>query len=89
MQQRVQVNQTLEDLGFKAKKGATPQEHLKNLLVLPALVGQIEDDPNDIVVRRFFGCKIATDDFSVDARGMASGDLTFVATRSKSAAETI
>lgn len=88
-QQIITVNQTLEDLGFKAKKGKDAQEHLKNVLTLPALVGQIEDDPDDIVIRRVFGVKLATDDLSVDARGMANGNIGFVATRSKSASENI
>lgn len=86
-QQILQVGQTLEDLGFKAKKGSSPQDHLANLLALPAMVGQVEDDPSDTIVRRVFGVKLASDDFSVDARGMASGDISFVATRSKSASE--
>lgn len=80
------VNQTLEALGFAPKKGQTPQDHLRNILLLPDLVCQIEDDISETVVARVFGVRLSGKDFTVD-RGVVPTELSFVATRILGASE--
>ena len=75
------IGQTLVTLGFYPKKGRTPSDFLSNILQLPELTGQLTDSVNEIVIARFFGVKIASRNFNVDARGMVLEDLTFVVRR--------
>ena len=81
------VGQTLEALGFTALKGQTPQQHLKNILALPDITAQLEDNAGEIIVARVFGCKIASRSFAVDSRTSVARDIQFVARRLVEAAE--
>jgi hypothetical protein len=83
------VDQTLESLGYVALKGQSPQDHLRNVLALPSLVAQIEDNQLSIVIARIFGVRLASKDFAVDARGMVMQELSFVATRVVGASENL
>lgn len=75
------IGQTLEALGFIARKGQTPQEHLRNVLSLPDIVAQLEDNTGEIIVARVFGAKVSSRNFAVDARSSVARDLQFVARR--------
>jgi hypothetical protein len=77
----VTIGQTLEAKGLYPKKGQTPQTFLRNILTLPELTSQIEDDITDTVVARAFGAKLGTRNFSVDPRGMVPQELSFVCRR--------
>ena len=81
------MGQTLEALGFTALKGQTPQQHLKNILALPDITAQLEDNAGEIIVARVFGCKIASRSFAVDSRTSVARDIQFVARRLVEAAE--
>lgn len=81
------VGKTLEALGFAALKGQTPAEHLRNVLSLPDITAQLEDNTGEIIVARVFGVKLSSRSFAVDARGSVARDLQFVARRMKEASE--
>ena len=83
------IGQTLTTLGFYPKKGGTPQDFLRNILTLPEMTGQLEDSQSDTVIARFYGVKIASRNFNVDARGMVMEDLTFVVRRGTDEAENV
>ena len=81
------VGKTLEALGFIAQKGATPQDHLRNILALPDITAQLEDNVGETIVARAFGVKVSSRSFSVDSRSSVGRDLQFVARRIKEASE--
>lgn len=81
------VGKTLEALGFAAAKGQTPADHLRNILALPDITAQIEDNQGDVIVARVFGCKISSRSFAVDARTSVARDIQFVARRVVEASE--
>ena len=73
------VGETVRSLGLFPKLGATTQEFLLNILTLEDLVAQLEDSKTGLVVANVLGVKLATRDFTVNARGVVNEDLTFVA----------
>jgi hypothetical protein len=81
------VGKTLEALGFAAAKGQTPQAHLANILALPDITAQLEDNQGDTIIARVFGVKISSKSFSVDARTSVARDIQFVARRVQEASE--
>ncbi len=81
------VGKTLEGLGFAAQKGQTAADHLRNVLSLPDITAQIEDNQGDTIVARVFGVKIASKSFAVDARTSVARDVQFVARRVQEASE--
>lgn len=85
--QILQVDKTLELLNLWPNKGLTPQTHLRNILTLPKLVAQIEDEITPGIVAQVIDVKCASRNFSVDARGMVPQELSFVARRILSAGE--
>jgi hypothetical protein len=87
--QIMQVNQTLEALNIFPKKGQDHRSFLRNILTLPDLVGQVEDEISDIVVARVLGVKLASRNFAVNARGSVPAELGFVARRAVSAEENV
>lgn len=81
------VGKTLEGLGFAAPKGQTAADHLRNVLSLPDITAQIEDNQDDTIIARVFGVKIASKSFAVDARTSVARDVQFVARRVQEASE--
>lgn len=87
--QIMQVDKTLEALEIFPKKGQDHVAFLRNILTLPDLIAQVEDEITDIVVARVFGVKLASRQFSVNARGTVPMELSFVARRAVSAEENV
>lgn len=83
------IEQTITSLGFLPLAGQDAQAHLFNVLTQGDLVAQLEDNQSGIVIARLTGVKVASRNISLDARGMANKDLTFVARRMQDESETI
>lgn len=81
------VGKTLEALGYFAQKGQTPQDHLRNILSLPDITAQLEDNIGETIICRVFGVKVASKSFAVDARTSVARDVQFVARRVVEASE--
>lgn len=83
------VSETVRQLGFYPAVGKTAEEHLLNILNQEDIIAQLEDRKTSVIVARVFGVKLATRDFTVNARGIVNEDLTFVAIRIADELETV
>ena len=63
--------------------GATPEEHLNNVLVSGVLTATILDSKTGRPILQVEQVKLSSRAASVDARGMVGEDLTFVAIRAR------
>jgi hypothetical protein len=83
------IGETITSLGFFPRKGQTSADFLRNILTQEDMVAQLEDSQTDIVIARVLGVKLATRNFTVDARGVVNEDLTFVSIVALDEAETV
>lgn len=81
------VGNTLKQEGFFPKTGKTPEEHLDNILKQGDMVCSIEDSKTKKVLMTLQQVKVASQNFSVQARGMTATDVQFVAVRMKDESE--
>lgn len=81
------VGKTLKSQGWFPSLGANVEEHLSNILTSGALVATIEDNQTGEIIATFEQVKIATRNFTIDARGIVGEDVTFVAIRQKDESE--
>lgn len=72
------VGETVRSLGFWPKHGSSNVEFLRNVLTQPDMVATLEDRKEGVIVCNVLGVKLATRDFSVNARGVVNEDLSFV-----------
>lgn len=81
------VGETLKSKGWFPSLGANTEEHLRNILVNGDLVATIEDSQTGEIIATFEQVKIASHNFSIDARGIVGEDVTFVCIRAKDESE--
>lgn len=75
------VGETLKSLGWFPKNGANSEAHLSNILTSGDLTATIEDTRTGKLVAIVEQCKIASKNWTVDARGIVGKDVTFRAIR--------
>lgn len=75
------IGETLKSLGFFPSNGGDTNEHLENILVSGDLVATIEDTATGTLFATVEQCKVASHNWTVDARGVVGEDMTFVAIR--------
>jgi hypothetical protein len=83
------IGETITSLGYFPRKGQTAADFLRNILIAPDLVAQLEDSQTNIIIARIMGVKLQGRNFTVDARGVVNEDLTFVSRRFLDEAETV
>lgn len=77
------VGETVKSQGYFPSIGATPEEHLNNVLVSGVLTATILDSKTGRPILQVEQVKLSSRSASVDARGMVGEDLTFVAIRAR------
>lgn len=81
------IGDTLKSRGLFPKTGSNEEEHLRNILLTGELTATIEDTITNKIFAVVEQVKIASKNFSVDARGVIGEDVTFVAIRVKDESE--
>jgi hypothetical protein len=82
------IGETLKSLGLFPSNGANPGEHLENILVSGDLTATLEDSHTGKSFATLEQVKIASHNWSVDARGVVGEDVTFKAIRVRDESET-
>lgn len=82
------IGETLKSLGFFPSVGANTEEHLENILVSGDLVATVEDTATGKLFATLEQVKVASHNWTIDARGVVGEDMTFVAIRLKDESET-
>lgn len=75
------VGETLKKQGWFPKIGQSVSEHLENILITGELVATIEDTKTGNTFSTLEQVKVASHNFTVDARGIVGEDVEFVAIR--------
>jgi hypothetical protein len=75
------VGSTLKSNGLFPDNGTSTEEHLTNILVSGELSAQLQDTVSKKIIAQFNQVKVASHNFSVNARGVVGEDVEFVAIR--------
>lgn len=81
------VGETVKSEGYFPKSGTSPDEHLTNILLQGDMVCVLEDSKTGKKVMTLEQVKMASRNFTVNARGIVGKDVTFVAVRMKDESE--
>ena len=81
------VNETIKSQSFFPSVGANTEEHLENILVSGDLSATVEDTKTGKIIASLEQVKVASHNYTIDARGVVGEDLSFVATRVKDESE--
>lgn len=81
------VGKTLKSLGWFPSVGANTEAHLLNILNSGELTATIEDSATGKLLATVEQVKVASRNFSIDARGVVGEDVEFVAIRMKDESE--
>jgi hypothetical protein len=81
------IGETIKSLGFFPSLGANTEEHLENILISGDLVATIEDTATGKLFATLEQVKVASHNWTIDARGVVGEDLTFVSVRVKDESE--
>lgn len=81
------IGTTLKSLGWFPKNGANQEEHLRNILTSGDLTATVEDTKTGKLFATVEQVKIASHNWTVDARGIIGEDCTFKAIRVKDESE--
>ncbi len=81
------IGETIKSLGLFPSVGGDTNEHLENILVSGDLVATIEDTPTGKIFATVEQVKIASHNWTIDARGVVGEDMTFVAIRVRDESE--
>jgi hypothetical protein len=81
------VGKTLKSQGFFPSVGNNAEEHLKNILTNGELQVQIEDNETGSIIAQYEQVKVASHNWTINARGVVGNDMTFVAIRMKDESE--
>ena len=81
------VGETLKSLGYFPKVGANTEEHLSNVLTSGDMTATLEDTKTGKIAATLEQVKIASHNWTVDARGIVGEDVEFVAIRNKDESE--
>jgi hypothetical protein len=75
------VGETLKKQGWFPKLGQTSAEHLENILLVDGMVATIEDTKTGETFATLEQVKIASHNWTIDARGIVGEDVEFTAVR--------
>lgn len=81
------IGETVKSLGFFPANGANTEEHLENILISGDLNATVEDTKTGKIFATLEQVKVASHNWTIDARGVVGEDLTFVAVRVKDESE--
>jgi len=81
------VGETVKSLGWFPKVGGNTEEHLTNILTTGDLTATIEDTKTGKIIATVEQVKVASHNWTCDARGIVGEDMTFVAIRVKDESE--
>ena len=81
------VGEDLKAAGYFAAQGASPEEHLTNILNTGILTATIEDSNTAQIVMNVEGVRIAEQGVSISARGVVGVNVSMVAIRARSEAD--
>ncbi len=81
------IGETLKSRGWFPSAGANTEEHLTNILTTGELSATLEDSRTGRIFASVEQVKIASHNFTVDARGIIGEDVTFNAIRLKDESE--
>ncbi len=82
------VGETVKTLGWWPKQGSSPAQHLTNILLAGELSAVIEDSKSpNATIMTLEQVRLASHNFTINARGIVGQDLTFVAVRMKDESE--
>jgi len=81
------VGETVKSEGYFPKSGTSPDEHLTNILLMGDMVCVLEDSKTGKKVMTLEQVKMASRNFTVNARGVVGKDVTFVAVRMRDESE--
>lgn len=77
------VGETLKKNGFFPPTGQDTNEHLENILVSKDMVATIEDIKTGETISTVEQVRVASHNWTIDARGVVGEDMEFVAIRAK------
>lgn len=83
------VGETLKSNGWFPKTGKTTDDHLSHILNTGVLYAQVEDTKTNKVICYLDQIKIASHNWTIDARGIVGEEMEFVAIRVKDESEMI
>jgi hypothetical protein len=75
------VGKTFKSQGWFPKLGANAEEHLRNILAAGVLAASVEDNQSGSILANYDTAKIASHNYTVNARGAVGNDVNFVVTR--------
>lgn len=81
------IGETVKSLGYFPNVGSNTEEHLSNILVSGDLSALVEDTRTGKIFATLEQVKVASHNWTIDARGVVGEDLTFVAIRVKDESE--
>lgn len=81
------IGETVKSLGYFPNVGQNVEEHLENILISGDLTATIEDTKTGKLFATLEQVKVASHNWTIDARGVVGEDLTFVAIRVKDESE--
>lgn len=81
------IGETIKSLGYFPQHGSSEAEHLQNILLTGELVAVIEDNKTSKPMMTLEQVKVASNNFTINARGIVGQDLTFVAIRMRDESE--
>ena len=81
------VGTTLKSRGWFPATGKNSEKHLENILTSGDLVATLEDTKTGQIISTVEQVKIASHNWTTDARGIVGEDVTFVAIRVKDESE--
>lgn len=81
------IGETIKSLGFFPNVGGNVNEHLENILVSGDLVATVEDTATGKTFATLEQVKVASHNWTIDARGVVGEEMTFVAIRVKDESE--
>jgi hypothetical protein len=81
------IGETVKSLGYFPNVGSNTEEHLENILVSGDLTATVEDTNTGKIFATLEQVKVASHNWTIDARGVVGEDLTFVAIRIKDESE--
>lgn len=81
------IGETVKSLGYFPNTGQNVEDHLENILISGDLTATVEDTKTGKLFATLEQVKVASHNWTIDARGVVGEDLTFVAIRVKDESE--
>lgn len=77
------VGDTIKSRGWFPSQGASPVEHLSNIIISGELTATIEDNQQTQIVANVEGVRISERNLTITARGVVGTNVTMVAKRAR------